>query len=107
MSSMALEELSFKSVNGRMDDTQKVITISYFGLPLTKQHLNQISHTASVLLKELSFKTFLFFKIECCHGNQTKWPLVIKHIKWVDNHQMIITAEYSLHHFSGYGENAI
>ena len=23
---------------------------------------------------------------------QTKWPLVIKHIKWVENHQMIITA---------------
>ena len=28
-----------------------------------------------------------------------KWPLVIKHINWVDNHQMIITAKYGLHHF--------
>ena len=24
---------------------------------------------------------------------------------WVDNHQMIITAKYGSHHFSGYGEN--
>ena len=31
-----------------------------------------------------------FFKIECCHGNQTKWPLVIKHTNWIHNHQMII-----------------
>ena len=38
-----------------------------------------------------------------CHGNQTKRPLVIKHIHWVDNYQMIITS----HHFNGYGENAI
>ena len=29
MSSMALEQLSFKSVNGRTDDTQKVITIAH------------------------------------------------------------------------------
>ena len=28
--------------------------------------------------------------MECCNGNQTKWPQVIKHINWVDNHQMII-----------------
>ena len=25
----------------------------------------------------------------------------------VDNHQMIITAKYGSHHFTGYGENAI
>ena len=45
--------------------------------------------------------------MECCHGNQTKLSLVIKHINWVDNHQMIITTKYGSHYFSGYGENAI
>ena len=30
-----------------------------------------------------------------------------KHINWVDNHPMIITAKYSSHHFTGYGENAV
>ena len=68
----------------------------YFALLLPKQHLYQISHSASVVLK-LSFK-YSFFKIECCHGNQTKWPLVIKQISWVDNHQMNITAKYGSHH---------
>ena len=33
----------------------------------------------------------------CClqisNGNQTKRPLVIKHIHWIGNHQMIITAK--------------
>ena len=48
-----------------------------------------------------------FFKIECCRGNQTKWPRVIKHINWVDNHKKIITAKYGSHHFTGYGESAI
>ena len=38
------------------------------------------SYAASVVLEELSFQTFLFFLIKCCHGNQTKWSLVIKHI---------------------------
>ena len=28
----------------------------------------------------------------------------IKHIKWIDNHQMIITAKYGSQHFNGYGE---
>ena len=36
-----------------------------------------------------------------------KMAVVIKHIQWVDNHQMIITARYGPHHFSDYGENAI
>ena len=36
-----------------------------------------------------------------------KWPLVLKHTIWVDNHPMIITAKYGSHHFTGYGENAI
>ena len=39
--------------------------------------------------------------------HQTKWLLVIKHMHWVDNHQMIITAKYGSHHFTGYEENAI
>ena len=26
---------------------------------------------------------------------------------WVDNHQMIITAKYGSHHYSGYGENVV
>ena len=46
-------------------------------------------------------------EIKCCHGNQIKWSLVIKHINWVNNHLMFITANYRLHHFTGYGENAI
>ena len=45
-----------------------------------------------------------FIRIECCHGNQTCWPLIIKHTNWVDNYQMIITAKYGSHPFSGYGE---
>ena len=36
-----------------------------------------------------------------------KWPLVMKHINWIDNHQMIITAKYSPHHFAANEENAI
>ena len=52
-------------------------------------------------------KKIPFSKNECCHGNQTKWLLVIKHINWVDNHQKIISAKYGSHHFSGYGKNAI
>ena len=31
------------------------------------------------------------------HGNKIKWPLVIEHINWVDNHQMIITTNYGSH----------
>ena len=30
-----------------------------------------------------------------------------KHIHKVNNYQMIITAKYDSHHFTGYGENAI
>ena len=51
----------------------------------------------------LSFKQFLFL-IYCYHGNQTKWPLLIKHRNWVDIHQMIISAKYGSDHFNGYGE---
>ena len=29
-----------------------------------------------------------------------KWSLVMKHIKWVANHQMIITSKYGSHHFT-------
>ena len=36
-----------------------------------------------------------------------KWPLVIKHIHWVDNHQIVITAKYGSHHMTGYEENVI
>ena len=42
-----------------------------------------------------------------CHDNQMKWPVDMKDINWVDNHQMIITAKYGSNHFTGYGENAI
>ena len=61
----------------------------------------------SVVLKDLSFKKFFNVKFNVAMGSQTKWPLVIKHINWIDNHQMIITAKYGSHHFKGYGENAI
>ena len=81
--------------------------LSYFRLPLIKQHLYQIR----VILLQWFWRSYhlknSFFKIECCHGNQTNWPLVIKHINWVDNLQMIITVKYGSHHFSGYGENTI
>ena len=30
-----------------------------------------------------------------------------KHIDRVDNYQMIISAKYGSHHFTGYGENAV
>ena len=66
----------------------------------TKKHLYQIkSHTASVVLRTYHLKN-LFLKIQCYHGNQTKWPLVIKHINLVDNYQMIITTKYGSHHFT-------
>ena len=39
--------------------------------------------------------------------NQTKSSLVIKHLNWVDNHPVIITAKYGSHHFTSYRENAI
>ena len=39
--------------------------------------------------------------------DQTKWLLVMKRTNWVDNHQMIMTAKYGSHHFTGYGENAV
>ena len=54
-----------------------------------------------------SFPAGTFPTSKFCHGNQTKWPLVIKHIKWVENDQMIITAKYVSHHCTCYGENAI
>ena len=41
---------------------------------------------------------YKFPTLKLCHGNQMKWPLVIKHINWVDNHQKIITAKYGSHH---------
>ena len=31
----------------------------------------------------------------------------MKRINWVDNCQMIITAKYGSHHFTGYEESAI
>ena len=31
----------------------------------------------------------------------------MKRTNWVDNHQMIITAKYGSHYFTGYEENAI
>ena len=48
-----------------------------------------------------------FFKVECCRGNQKIWLPIIKHINWVDDHQIIITAKYESHHFTGYGESVI
>ena len=41
------------------------------------------------------------------YGNQTKWPLVIKHINWIDNHQIAITAKYDSQPFTCYREDAI
>ena len=79
---------------------------SYFELPLSKQLLYQIRVILLQWFPSCHLK-MSFFKTESCHGNQTKWLLVIKHINWVDNNQMIITAKYGSHHFSGYGENAI
>ena len=74
-------------------------TFSYFEVPLAKQHLYQIR---PLLLQwfwtSCHLKNFFFLK---------KWPLVIKHINWIDNHLMIITARYATYHFPGYGENAI
>ena len=73
---------------------------SYFELPLPKQLLYQIRVTLLQWFRSCHLKKS-FFKIECCRGNQTKWQPVIKHINWVDNHQMIITAKYGSHHFTG------
>ena len=79
---------------------------SYFKLPLPKQLLYQIRVILLEWFRSCHLKKS-FFKIECCRGNQTKWPPVIKHINWVDNHKKIITAKYGSHHFTSYGESAI
>ena len=79
---------------------------SYFELPSPKQLLYQIRVILLQWFQSCHLKKS-FFKIECCRGNQTKWPLVIKHTNWVDNQQMIITAKYGSNHFTGYGESAI
>ena len=42
---------------------------------------------------------YKFPTLKFCHGNRTKWPLVLKHINLVDNHQIIITAKYGSHHW--------
>ena len=95
-------------VNQTKRQTTKYFTIlncSYPSKICTKLELYSL-----VVLDKLSFNNSLFKKkkkICCCHGNQTKWPLVIKQIHWVDNHLMIITAKHCSHHFTGYGENAI
>ena len=65
---------------------------SYFELPLSKQHLHEIR----VILLQWFWRSY--------YANQTKWSMVIKHINWVDNHQMIIAAKYGSHHFTGYEE---
>ena len=78
---------------------------SYFELPLPKQLLYQIIILLLQWFQSCHLKKS-FFKIECCRGNQT-WPPVIKHINWVNNHQMIITAKYGSNHFTGYRESAI
>ena len=36
---------------------------------------------------------YKFPTLKFCHINQTKWPLVIKHINWDDNHQAIINVK--------------
>ena len=53
--------------------------------------LLSFSDTKMVFFPCWCYKKFLtiFF-----HGNQTKWPLVINHINWVDDHQTVITAKY-------------
>ena len=48
-----------------------------------------------------------FPSLNFCHDNKAKWPLIRKHINWVDNLKLIINAKYDLHHFTCYGENAI
>ena len=53
-----------------------------------------------------SSSLLVLYKFPNCIGNQIEWPLVIKHINWVDNHPMIISAKYGSHHFTGYRENA-
>ena len=47
------------------------------------------------------------YKFPTCLSDQTKWPLVMKHIPWVDNHQNFVTAKDNLHHYTCYGEIAI
>ena len=42
-------------------------------------HLNKLSIP---IQKYINVKIF-YFQIKCCHGIQTKWPLLIKHINWV------------------------
>ena len=61
----------------------------------------------TVVLEELSFKKNHFFFNLMLPWQQTKLSLVIKHINWVDNQRMIITAKYGLHYFTGFEENAI
>ena len=68
-----------------------------------KQHLYKIRVESASVVLEMSLKNP--FLIECCHGNQTKRPLVKQHIQRVNNHPMIKTAKYGSHRFTFSEEN--
>ena len=76
-----------------------VATPTYAILPVSLQ-----IHTRDKL-NRVFFPCWCFLQCPTfiCNGNQTKWPLVIKHLNWVDKHQMSVT-KYGSHHFIGYGE---
>ena len=74
---------------------------SYFELPL--RYPSNICTKLQWFWRSCHLKKKIIIKISCCHDSQTKWPLVLKHINWIVNHQKIITAKYGSHH----GENEI
>ena len=73
--------------------------VNHLELSLPKQHLYKFRVILLQWFRRRCHLNTSFFKIQCCHGNQTKWPLVTKHKNSVNNHPMIITAKYGSHHF--------
>ena len=80
--------------HGNQTKRQIIIILAILNSPYPSN-----SHNASVVLEEMSFNFFFFFEFNVAMETQ--------HTNWADNHPMITTAKYGLHHFTGYGENAI
>ena len=91
---------SYVSLQGQIQDKPNRVFFHCRCLTGTAFHAGGLHRDLTYFFLQTSYLKF-------CHGNQTKQSLVITHKYWVDNHQMIITAKYDSHHFTGYGQNAI
>ena len=88
---------------GQITITLAILNCPYPSIICTKLE----SHTASVVLEEMSFKKNPFFLNLMLPWQPNKMANGHKTHKLVDIHPMITTAKYGSHHFTSYGENAI